>query len=325
MIKKHVYMKWSPIILIFISQTLVIGQNIVFNPGFEDTLSCPITDSEIYKAIGWSSYRGTPDYCNACCTPGTASVPNNWGGYQVAAQGDAYATIYSRYLAPSNYREYIGSQLIQPLIIGTKYYVSMKVSLANNTGNYATNKVGIMFSTMPYTVGNPTPITNNPPIYTQYIISDTTGWTLVSGSFIADSAYQYIILGNFFDDNNTDTLFMGGDSTYTAAYYYLDEICVSADSSSCELNIGIEENNSLVDFRIYPNPTRQNATLEFSNSTKDNCTLTLYNIYGRLVRTIANIISDKVEIDAPNLPSGLYFFRLQTTRKIIATGKLVIE
>jgi hypothetical protein len=78
-------------------------------------------------------------------------------------------------------------------------------------------------------------------------------------------------------------------------------------------------------FKLYPNPTTQFATLEFDNSKKENCILTLYNSIGQLVRTINDITSDKVIIERQSLTSGLYFFRLDNGKQTIAKGKLIIE
>jgi len=78
-------------------------------------------------------------------------------------------------------------------------------------------------------------------------------------------------------------------------------------------------------FRIYPNPTDKTATLVFDNSKNEICTLTLYDTKGRLVQTITDITTDKVEIERTKLPNGLYFLQLHTERQIIAQGKLRIE
>lgn len=78
-------------------------------------------------------------------------------------------------------------------------------------------------------------------------------------------------------------------------------------------------------FSVYPNPTDKTATLEFDNLKNENCTLTLYDTDGRLVQTIIDITTNKVEIERKKLSSGLYFFQLQTDRQLIANGKLVIE
>lgn len=86
-----------------------------------------------------------------------------------------------------------------------------------------------------------------------------------------------------------------------------------------------EISNVDLSINIYPNPTNEITTLVFDNSKKENRTLTLYDIQGRLVRIITDITEDKVIIETKILTSGLYFLQLRTDKQIIATGKLIIE
>ncbi|MBK7100692.1 MAG: hypothetical protein IPH63_02655 [Flavobacteriales bacterium] len=37
-------------------------------------------------------------------------------------------------------------------------------------------------------------------VYFPQILADTVDWTLVSGSFVADSAYRYVMVGNHFSN-----------------------------------------------------------------------------------------------------------------------------
>jgi len=76
--------------------------------------------------------------------------------------------------------------------------------------------------------------------------------------------------------------------------------------------------------KIYPNPARQHTTLEFDNLKNENCTLTLYNSYGKFVRTISDITTDKIEIQRQNLADGLYFFQLRTDQQVIRSGKFIL-
>ncbi len=76
-------------------------------------------------------------------------------------------------------------------------------------------------------------------------------------------------------------------------------------------------------FSIYPNPTNKRAVLAFINTAQKKHTLKLHNIYGQLVRTIANITTDQVIIEKGNLTSGIYFYKLYNNKKISATGQLV--
>lgn len=111
-----------------------------------------------------------------------------------------------------------------------------------------------------------------------------------------------------------------------SSFYYNDLWKFQPDPQcmTC-LTVGFNEIEKEIENKIYPNPTNQNATLQFDNSKRENCTLMLYDIQGRVVITIANIITDKVEIKRNNLTQGLYFFQLHTDREIITTGKLIIE
>jgi hypothetical protein len=87
------------------------------------------------------------------------------------------------------------------------------------------------------------------------IIGDTLNWVKIKGSFVADSAYKFIILGNFFDASNTN-VFDTGVGLGNGAYYYIDEVCVTTDSLYNEgyvtaLNKNTELENSI---KAYPNP-----------------------------------------------------------------------
>jgi Secretion system C-terminal sorting domain len=289
--------------------------NLVVNPSFEDTVNCPLGPDEMYKCAGWSSYKASPDYYHAGCP---MSVPNNWAGYQQAASGNAYCGIITKVSLSPNYREHIGSMLTTPLLIGTKYFVSFKVVLSIDAAfstTYATNKTGAMFSTIPYTFSNPSPLNNHPQIFSDSIITDTLNWTRIVGSFISDSAYNYIILGNFFDDNHTDSLRLTG-GMIEEAYYYLDDICVSTDSSFCNNYVynGINETNQHPNISIYPNP----ATNELQITSYElgiKTMLTIYNVLG--CEILKQVQNDKsATIDVSDFAKGVYFVEVQTEKGI---------
>ena len=308
--------------------------NLIPNSSFEQYDTCPNMDGQISYAIGWENYGQSPDYFDTCSTNPDFSVPLNWGGYQQASTGNAYAgfgTYMTRmWTSGFSLREFIGGQLSSTLSIGTKYYVSFKVSLSLSNqilANCACNHIGAMFSTVPYSVPfNPSPITNNPPIYTDSIITDTLGWTKIFGSFIADSAYKYIIIGNFFDDNNTDTLIMNSDTNCLFSYYYLDDVCVSTDSVLCAIGIGIEETNWQNIVQIYPNPFNSSSTIiiKGENNLQD---VALYDLIGRkqniaIIKTFSNN-EIEIKIDRGNLPQGIYLLQIQFAQEYLVQ-KLII-
>jgi gliding motility-associated-like protein len=56
--------------------------------------------------------------------------------------------------------------------------------------------------------------------------SDKTKWYEISGSFVATNNSNYITIGNFKDDANTDSLFMGGGAGWVEAMLYIDDVSV---------------------------------------------------------------------------------------------------
>ncbi|OFY83875.1 MAG: hypothetical protein A3F72_07700 [Bacteroidetes bacterium RIFCSPLOWO2_12_FULL_35_15] len=76
---------------------------------------------------------------------------------------------------------------------------------------------------------------------------------------------------------------------------------------------------------IYPNPFKQNAILQFSNSKNENCDIKIYNTLGELILEIGNITTDRVKIEKGTIANGLYFFRIQSDKEIISKGNFIIE
>jgi hypothetical protein len=170
-----------------------------------------------------------------------------------------------------------------------------------------------MFTTNPYICN--TLITNNPLVFTDSVVVDSLNWTRITGSFIADSNYTYLVIGNFFDDANTDTISFANDFTYYA-YYYLDDICVSTDYSFCAnyLYTGIEDESFENNVNIYPNP----ASNYFNVSNKDSqnpLTIRLYNTLGQKLLALNNVAEDQRQIDISDYKSGLLFIKVESKNK----------
>ena len=128
------------------------------------------------------------------------------------------------------------------------------------------NKIGVLFTTINYNPMGDTVvgianglIKNFAHVYTDSIVTDTINWTTISGSFISDSAYQYILIGNFFDTANTNFSCTNG-----LTYYLVDDICVSDSANTCGSTIGIKEFINSEIFKIYPNPSNDKVFIETS-------------------------------------------------------------
>lgn len=286
--------------------------NLVLNQSFENHTACTSTLSDLND---WSSYRGSPDYFNSCNTyTDYYSIPSNGAGYQAAKEGQAYVGLVA-YATGGEAREYIGSTLSQSLVIGQTYYVTFYVSLgevdAINKQYIPCNKIGARFSTVsangsdnPFPGTNPVSTNNFAHVYTNSIISDTLNWVKIQGSFVADSAYQYIIIGNFFDDANTDTIYRP-NGIYS--YFYIDDVCVSTSSTSCELptSLGIKDLNSQVVY-LFPNPTERYLNIEIGNAS--TFSFILYNNLNEEVLNESSIGS--ISVDLSKFNSGIYFIRV---------------
>jgi hypothetical protein len=312
-------------VLFFFICSVGMGQtNLVLNGSFEDTAYCVSGPTQIQAASGWVSYADSPDYFNPCTSNSDVSVPNNWGGYQQPASGNAYCAL-ATYFSGSfpNIREFMGSALSAPLSIGTKYFVSFKVNLSISSTiwvNCATNNIGAGFTTNPYQWStNPLAVNNNPKVYSSSIITDTLNWVQIFGSFVADSAYQYIVLGNLFDDANTDTLIIdSGTSTSCNAYYFIDDVCVSTDSSFAANYIytAIQEEPLKDNFNIYPNPVTDYFTID-NHLLNEPYDLIIYNTLGQKLYEEKNISTDTKTINVNHFTKGLLIINIKSKNQSI--------
>ncbi len=79
---------------------------------------------------------------------------------------------------------------------------------------------------------HPFPIGNYGSCVQPQIISDTVNWdSMVEGNFVADSAYQHIVLGNFFDNAHTDTT--PSEIGFVLAYFLIDSVSVTSAFKEC--------------------------------------------------------------------------------------------
>jgi len=290
------------------------------NPSFEDTVACPDATAEVDRATGWSSFRQSPDYFNTCADSASyASVPNNAAGYQQPHSGNAYCGFQTFFT--SDYKEILGCQLSSPLTIGMEYFVTFKTVMAYGGAfgcHNASNKIGARFSTVPYNMFNPAPINNFAHVYTDSIVTDTLNWVTIQGSFIADSAYQYIALGNFFDDANTDTL--GGGR----AYYYVDDICVSTDSVTCNLlSENIKENIFNDTITLFPNPTSNLLNLSFQNFR--DAEIIIYDRLGIPVFSTTVRNQNSLTLNIASFSPGVYLVKLVSEKDGRAVVRKLIK
>lgn len=279
--------------------------NLVPNPSFEDPVECPHFNNQVDKAVGWWPSNESPDYFHECdWMNGNTAVPQNFCGFQYANHGSAYVGFIAYYRPVQNIREYFTCELTSILQIGVKYYYSFYVSLAGGGGKQIPcNKLGVLFSTTSYTLSNPPPTNNFAHIYTDSIISDTLNWVKIEGSFIADSNYAFLSVGNFFDDAHTDTTFIIPSS---AAYYFFDSFTVMVDSLT-----GIKNSSYATEVLISPNPFLESVNIQFEN--KKAILFEIYDIDSKSLITATELENSRNSISRINLgflKAGVYVLKL---------------
>jgi hypothetical protein len=317
-------MKKIVLIILTFACSLCNAQNLVNNWSFEDTVACPNSLTQIDRAVGWMSFGLTPDYFNACApsnVPAPLSVPHNIWGDQLAHSGSGYSCFIAFASAGSATREYIASQLNQTMIIGEKYFLSYWVSstfgyIQNGYPGLACNNLGAKFSTVAYSQTNPQPVNNFAHIVDTNIINDTTNWVKISGSFIADSAYKYISIGNFFDNNLTSYQFIGVN--FNQAVYYLDDVKLSTDSDFVN---GIE-NIEINLVKIFPNPARDWIVVSGSRLEE----VDIYNATGSLCYKNTDLsASASIKINLFQFSEGLYFILGKSATSRFSQKILIIK
>ncbi|OIO41418.1 hypothetical protein AUJ10_01000 [Candidatus Pacearchaeota archaeon CG1_02_31_27] len=312
-----------------------VTQQYIQNPSFEDYTACPQSNSAypgsmwIDSVVGWyAPTQGTSDYFNACNTF-LNGVPSNWIGSNVPSfDGIGYCGFLSYSLEPPNYSmwsEYIQSTLIKPLKSNTSYRFTMRIKRANGF-NFAVQNIGANFSENANTGFSGTKPYNLIPtvLNTSGFLTDTLGWTLVSGQFIATGNENYLTIGWFGDTISSDFIFFippdidttNGDSLFlTETYYLVDSLTLS------ELIFDIENFNVNI---ITPNGDGKNDYLDFSVYDLKKLSFTVYNRWGNKVFN-----SDNAQLkwngknnDGKQLSDGTYFYLLNAT---LESGKQITK
>lgn len=312
--------KITSAIFLFTCCASAFAQNLVNNYSFETHSGCPSTYGQVTLATGWfpSSNNNNPqfhtEYLHACGTSMFGAPSNTWGNQAPATGQACMATCTTAPTVQPDYRENIYTTLTSPLVVGVTYNVSFKISHCDNSQK-ATNNFGVKFATVPNF-----PINNVSQVYSTAVVTDKINWTTVTGSFIADSAYTYICLGNFMTDANTTMTTSCSGCSFNLHGYYLDDVEVTAaqlppvaafsvDGKDLCAGIPVVFSNSsqnatsvFWDFGDSQTSTIINPTHIYANAGTYTVTLIAQNSSGSDTTTVVVTINACVGIATNNLP-----------------------
>lgn len=181
--------------------------------------------------------EGSTDYFNGCST--VMGTPKNFNGEQPANFGVGYVGFY--FYAPDDYREYIQASLTTTLIKDEAYRVSFYVSLAERS-DFAIKQLGVQFMEYPVRVATKRTLSrkhlskiagdksNYFEIRYDDFYSDKKDWVLVEKEFKAKGTENYMIIGNFNNNQRTQKIRIKRNVT-KGSYYYVDMVSVTAVNS----------------------------------------------------------------------------------------------
>lgn len=235
---------WLSLMLPFLSVKGQVSDSMIHNPSFEIHTYCP----QKVDALGvmnevegwWQPSRGSSDYFHACGTR-ECQTPRNKMGVQRAHSGEGYCGIYC---SQENYREYLQTELREPLAAGRRYRVSFWTSLADKSPHAIATLSALLTRER---IGDTTwevlmqrellqrnttitesvrtyyrPQVSNPA---DKVLDNTTEWVEISGEFTAEGGEKFLTIGNFNSFNRSNVVATGKDySVLPGAYYYIDDV-----------------------------------------------------------------------------------------------------
>ncbi len=191
-----------------------LSVNLIKNPSLEEYYSCPTSNAQIFLSKYWTQPLPygyiTSDYYNRCYfdQPDSLWDPTLSIFMSKSYFGNGYAAISPTSYRPFNvkYKEYLQGELIDPLQSGSCYYCEYWVRPFYNDYNIACviDDISVYFSdTLPYI--SEVQSTEDLLLYfnaqiqnpSGNIISDTSQWTKLSGSFIAQGGERFFTVGSF--------------------------------------------------------------------------------------------------------------------------------
>ncbi len=222
-------------LLVFISAGTFAQEqhNLVPNPSFEEVDGKIKDAGMVTLAQPWRAINMNPvDLYSTNAKNSEFSVPDNKYGAEKANTGNNYAGVSFYGYRGRMPRTYLGTRLTNPLTEGREYCMKFHVSLADRS-KYAANNLAMYVTADSIVEPSEKNLAFEPQIksLTNKPFEQQFLWTPICGIYKAKGGEQFIVIGNFNTDEETqlETLRMSreftGRQSYDA-YYYIDDVSV---------------------------------------------------------------------------------------------------
>lgn len=230
----------SSVLLLFLACGLTLkGQNLVPNPSFENYQRLPCTLNEFLVQHILENWQQpiitTTDYWNnlsaANCilnSSNTDVAPRTGQGVIGMITADIFMGLNTEY------KEYVEVELTEKLKASTLYNVefyaaSQSKKLFEIAQVLETNNLGVAFSNnliSDFSSTSPNHLLLKSFVKAEDIISANNSWQKIGGCFNSDSAYQYLLIGNFDSIDSTKTRDVTSYMDLALGYYFVDDVSV---------------------------------------------------------------------------------------------------
>ncbi len=296
---------WGLLILPF---NIYAQENLVPNPSFEDTLSCPTGLGMMGSTVDWiSPTQGSPDFFHTCSTSGVG-VPQNGFGFQEAKTGKGYVGVHTSDFTSTDYREYVQCQLISPLEEGEWYEISFYVSRTDSSKK-ACDNIGAFMSSTPISAPNNLNLPFTPQVVSEpnNPIVDDVNWVQIIDTIIAAGEEEYLTIGVFSDIANTNWIPVVG-GWEDEAHYYIDDVLVR--KVILKSIHEIPKSN----ISIFPNPSDGRIIISSDEAIKN---YTIYSSIGQLIyKSKTSINVSPIQLNLSSLTPGIYYLIIKTSVSI---------
>jgi hypothetical protein len=157
-------------------------------------------------------------------------------------------------------------------------------------------------------------------------IDNGTNWITIVDSIPNTGLYTWTVNTPYYSE---ECLIKVSDLSYSIYYDESDSVFTIDLVPSVK---NLDRGGSLEEFELlqnYPNPFNPNTTINFALPHSCDVTIKLYDILGNKVSTLVSEYKKagyySVEFNASNLPSGIYFYKIEAVDPSTSSGLSFVE